>query len=292
MERSAVESKRVRCRGRAILTRVLNRLRTLQWTVEWVHPDGKRTMEKMWETQRISTAYDDHLRHLDTSRPKKRRKPDNKQKNLAASATFKSSSVPVHESAGGEQPNGSTATAGAGKRKREEEAANANREANGEDSSMAIAIDPGGLEAVQPSDSIPTSSDPPPVIEPVPSAHLNFYLHHPSLASRHPVLIPLPHDAKLETSLTNRIVLEFPTIYVLHSQPDGRLPEGYVSEEDFFAAAKKELIEEVAAEEISVGGVGGVVDEGKGHDLEDGEVDEGRLLDVLGKDLKGVTGSL
>lgn len=250
-------------------------------------------MDKIWETQRISTAYDDLLRHRDTSCPKKRRKHDKKHKDLAASTTSDLSSLPACDSKAEAQLNGSTTTASPGKRKREEDEANVNRNGREGDSNMHTATDSGDTEGVQTSASIPTLPDPPPVTEPAPSAHLNFYLHHPSLPSRHPVLIPLPHDAKLATSLTNRIVIEFPTIYVLHSQPDGRLPEGFVSEEEFFAAARKELIEEVAGgEEFVVGGIGGDVEEGKGDELEEGEVDEGHLLEVLGKDLKGVVGSL
>lgn len=266
--------------------------RTLQWTVEWVHPDGNKTMDKLWETQSISAAYDDHLRYLDRSHPKKRRKPDHKYKDPAASATFVSSSVPVHDCTVGEQPSGSTTTAPVGKRKREEHEARVNRNAEGENPNMAVAKDTGNSGANQNSASIPASSDASPATAPAPKVDFNFYLHHPSLPSRHPVLIPLPPDAKLATSLTNRLVLEFPTIYVLRGQPDGTLPKGLVSEEDYFASAKKELIEEMAGEKTSVGGFDGKFEERKAHDLEDGEVDQGRLLEVLGKDLKGIAGSL
>lgn len=269
-----------------------NRNRTLHWTVEWVHPDGKKTMDKLWETQCISTAYDDHLRHIDTSRPKKKRKPDYKHKDLAASATFVSSNVPVHNSTAGSQRNGSTTTASVGKRKHEEDEASVSRTAEGENPNMAIGTGLGESGGVQNSASMSAPSDDSAGTEPAPRAGFTFYLHHPSLPSRQPVLISLPPDAKLATSLTNRLVLEFPTIHVLHSQPDGKLPEGLWSEEDFFASAKKELVEEIAGEETSVGGYRENVDERKADVLEDGEVNEGRLLEVLGKDLKGIAGSL
>ena len=249
-------------------------------------------MDRLWETQRISSGYDDHLRYLDTSRPKKRRRPDQRHRDLATSAANDSSSVPAHESTAGAQPNEPTTTAYVGKRKREEDEANTNPTTMGEDMNMAIVTDPGDPGPIQHPAHIPMSTDAVPVTEPAPNVDLNFYLHHPSLPSRHPVLIPVPPDAKLATLLTNRIVLEFPTIYVLHDPPDGALPEGYVSEKDFFDAAKKELIEEVAVEETSVRGLGEKVEESNVLDVEDGEVDEGHLLEVLGKDLKGVVGSL
>ena len=287
MGRPAVKSKRARCCGNAVLIRVPNRTRRLQWTVEWVHPDGKRTLDRLLEIQRISTAYDDHLRHLHPDPTKKRFRPSDRHRDRVAWATAVSSSLPVHDSATQEQPIGSAPTASIGKRKREEDDADVSHDAESGNPTIPTAADPGDSSAVQQS-----ASDPPPAREPPPSANLSFYLHHPSLPSRRPVLIPLPPDAKLGTSLTNRIVVEFPTIYVMPSQPNGRLPEGFVSEEDFFAAAKKELVEEVADDVGSFGRIGGIVEEGQVNDIEEGEVDEGRLLDVLGKDLKGVAGSL
>ena len=121
---------------------------------------------------------------------------------------------------------------------------------------------------------------------PRPTPPLSFHLHHPSLPSSHPVLIPLPSDATLSTSLTNRLVLEFPTIYVLHQRPGDKLPEKFISEEDFFARAEKELEEELEEGEVRVEKVGEADDVGVNEE----NVDEKRLLEVLGKDLGGVTG--
>lgn len=147
------------------------------------------------------------------------------------------------------------------------------------------------LDQAQTSASTAAPPNPSPIVaHPEPTESLAFYLHHPSLPSRNPVLIPFSPDANLATSLSSRLVLEFPTIFALHLQPDGKLPDGFISEDDFFAKTKKGLIEEVAEGDLigeSIGSVG-VVGEG----LEDGEVDEGRLLEVLGKDLKGIAGSL
>ena len=123
---------------------------------------------------------------------------------------------------------------------------------------------------------------------PTRSTVVSFYLHHPSLPSPYPVLIPIQADATLSTILTNRLILEFPTIFVLHQQPDEKLPEGYISEADFFEGAKKESagIEELEEGEVKDGEEHGEVANGR---IED-KVDEKRLMEVLGKDLSFVKG--
>lgn len=139
----------------------------------------------------------------------------------------------------------------------------------------------------EPTSERPVSS----LTEPTPKATIAFYLHHPSLPSRHPVLIPISPAATLASALSNRLVLEFPTIYVLHQHHDEKLPERFVSEEEFFHMAKKGLIEELEEGEF-VNGEDEETQQAKEGFHEDGGVDERRLLEVLGKDLKGITGAL
>ncbi len=131
----------------------------------------------------------------------------------------------------------------------------------------------------------------PSLTEPPPKSNIAFYLHHPSLPSRHPVLIPLSPTETLATALTNRLVLEFPTIYVLHQHLDQNLPEGFISEKDFFDKAKKGLIEELEEGEVRIGDDGETQKAEEGN-YGDGKVDERRLLEVLGKDLNGIAGAL
>jgi len=124
-----------------------------------------------------------------------------------------------------------------------------------------------------------------------PQISVAFYLHHPSLPSKHPVLIQIPPDSILATALTNRLVLEFPTIYVLQRQLGDKLPEGFITEEDFFATAKKEVIKELVEGEHVNSGVNAPEDE-RGGGLEEGEVDQRRLVEVLGKDLRELTATV
>ena len=58
-----------------------------------------------------------------------------------------------------------------------------------------------------------------------------------------------------------------------------------------FAIARKELVEKVEQRELRDGDIEENGNPGHGG-LEDGEVDERRLLKVLGKDLKRTTGAL
>lgn len=153
-------------------------------------------------------------------------------------------------------------------------------------------VDSGPVE-VEPS-TLPESTSERPVLsltEPIPKVNKAFYLHHPSLPSRHPVLIPIPPTATLASALSNRLVLEFPTVYVLHQHPDEKLPEGLVSEDDFFHMAKKVLIEELEEGELRSGDYEGSEKTQEGIHR-DGEVDERRLIEVLGKDLKGIPSGL
>jgi len=125
---------------------------------------------------------------------------------------------------------------------------------------------------------------------PPPTPPLSFHLHHPSLPSRHPVLIPLPPSTNLAGALTNRLVLEYPTIYVLHQNPGEGLPEGFISDEEFFrmkvAGGKTGGIEVVEEE-----GSWGVGDGGGWRGVNgDGGVDERRLIEVLGRDFEGGAG--
>lgn len=136
---------------------------------------------------------------------------------------------------------------------------------------------------------VPAST--PTATQPAPPASVTFHLHHPSLPSKHPVLIPLSPDSILATSLTNRLVLEFPTIYVLPRQSNDKLPEGFISEEDFFATTKKGLIKELVEGDQLNSGMNALDDE-RGRGLEEGEVDQRRLLEVLGKDLKELTATV
>ena len=295
-----------------------HRKRKLHWTVEWINANGRKALGKCPEDEMIADAYATHLRTLEDHRPNKRRKGnisnsevpqlgipinhDTIQQREQPASNIEQDSFPgqakLDEKFESNQEDGETKIGASDEephmhmdkpkvisRAGELPASNNGNSRKGESESerpMTDCLDqPGSEPPISTSEISPQASLP----------TLKFYLHHPSLPSKMPVLIPLPSDATLATSLTNRVVLEFPTIYVLPQHQDRGLPDGFISEDDYFATAKKDLIEDAlelddADEELNV--CSGETRDG----LEEGEVHEGRLLEVLGKDLRAITAAL
>ena len=297
---------------------MIHRKRKLHWTVEWIEPDGRKALGKCPEDQVIADAYAAHLRTLDIHRPNKRREGN------ISNSEHSHLGIPIYQNTTQqrEQPASNIEQNRLAGQDRQDEKLERNqkdeniRTGASDDESDIVMDKPkvtsqaaewpasnngdpskGDSESErpltdcmdQPGPEPPTSASATP--RPTSTPSLKFYLHHPSLPSKDPVLIPLPSDATLATSLTNRLVLEFPTIYVLPQHEDRGLPDGFISEDDYFAAAKKDLIEDAPEVENTVENlnvVSGEIRDG----LEEGELHEGRLLEVLDKDLRAITAAL
>ena len=286
-----------------------HRKRKLHWTVEWIGPDGRKALGKCPEDQIIADAYATHLRTLATHQPTKRRKEKlSNSEDSRLDAPINHDAIEQRErqqdSPGQERLDEQL------ERTQEEE--ESKREPSNEESHMLMnepkvlpqsverpASDKdisshGERESERPStdhmDQL--GPEPPTYMSEIPrlisTPSLQFYLHHPSLPSKNTVLIPLSPDATLATSLTNRLVLEFPTIYVLSQHQGNGLPDGFISEDDYFAAAKKDLIEDATGVEGTVKDITDTSGETR-DGIEEGEMHEGRLLEVLAKDLKAIT---
>ena len=295
-----------------------HRKRKLHWTVEWIDPDGRKALGKCPDDQVIADAYAAHLRTLDIHRPNKRREKNaNDSENSPLGIPIYQNSIQQCEQPASnvEQDNLPGQDRLDEELKRNQREGEIKRGASGEESHILMdkpkvisqaAERPASNNSLsskgeseserpltdrmdQPGPEPPTSTSE--ISQPTSAPSLKFYLHHPSLPSKNPVLIALPSDATLATSLTNRLVLEFPTIYVLPQHQSGGLPDGFTSEDDYFAAAEKDLIEGALEVEDTVSDINVVSGETK-DGLEEGEVHEGRLLEVLGKDLRAITAAL
>ncbi|KAK2785980.1 hypothetical protein FQN53_007083 [Emmonsiellopsis sp. PD_33] len=119
-----------------------------------------------------------------------------------------------------------------------------------------------------------------------------FYLHRPHTPSRLPVLIPIPHPSTttITDALRERVVLEFPTFYVLPWTPDALPKNRFVLEEVY-------LRENAGKEDGEVEGEGGSEVDAEGESEADEDVlldsvDQGKVLEVLYKDLEAGGGGV
>ncbi|KAH0545552.1 hypothetical protein FGG08_000383 [Glutinoglossum americanum] len=86
-------------------------------------------------------------------------------------------------------------------------------------------VETAALTLTEPQRETETENNSPPV-------EYHFYLLRPRTPSPLRVLIPLSKTNTLSASLKDRVVLEFPTIYVL-SEPPSALPEGFILESQY-----------------------------------------------------------
>ncbi|KAL4756466.1 zinc finger HIT domain-containing protein [Aspergillus foveolatus] len=159
-----------------------------------------------------------------------------------------------------------------------------------------------------------TSELPSPSTEPpLPHRSVFFYIHRPRTATKRPVLAPVSPGMTLTSALQDRVVLEFPTIYVLQNPlmpgPDtscatesepgsfgkSASKQRFILEAEYLRARPDEAAAGAASAETAAN-----EDGGEGGQLEDTDqalfgvgavnipdVDEGKMLEVLEKDLLG-----
>ncbi|KAI9875769.1 MAG: hypothetical protein M1830_008015 [Pleopsidium flavum] len=237
----------------------------LSWTVEWVHEDGKKELGSCLETLPLVEAY---ARFIADKQPStKKRKLDGEQNPTPPPSTTTTIATA--------QPQPSA------------------RSTDEQQQQPPPQPPPPNSEPTSPPQTSPLPTAPPPT-QPIPASTtpaLNFYLHRPHTPTPDPVVIPLPSHSPLSTSLHNRIILEFPTIYTL-PYPPSSLPDGYILEDEFLGQASRE---EKEVEEL-LALVKGPVDLGAGMGYGEAEgdnvravgLDDRKLLDVLKRDLEGV----
>lgn len=102
-----------------------------------------------------------------------------------------------------------------------------------------------------------------------------FYLHQPLARSRTLALINLAPDSSLAAAVRGRVLLEFPTIYVL-SYPPSDLPAGYVCHGDRITTLQDD-------QDIQPS----VVDSGNHDSRPSMSLDPATIIETLQKDLAG-----
>ena len=244
-------------------TRWRNDLGCLEWTIEWVHANGKRQLSRTRDNLPVAEAYEAVL-HPRVYKKRKRKAED-------ATEEIPGKIVGPSQSRNVTLPDVKTEDFKNGK---ENDSHNQPSETPTDKPPETEESSETAMEKeVQANGTTPLAKEP----------TLSFYLHTPSLPSRHPVLAPLEADTNLSTALRNRLVLEYPTIYIFNQMPDEPLPDGYLTEQQYYDMSIKERFGDLDEGEI-------VEDVGNEGDLEDPaslvkKLDERKLLEVLEKDI-------
>jgi len=84
----------------------------------------------------------------------------------------------------------------------------------------------------------PTSSSGPPA----PARHFYLHLPHPAIPSSKPTLFPIAPSLTLSTTLRNRIVREYPTIYVLNQQTGDSPSARFTVQREIDAELEEEIM--------------------------------------------------
>ncbi|KAL8735092.1 MAG: hypothetical protein Q9181_002930 [Wetmoreana brouardii] len=225
-----------------------SRAKRIVWTIEWVHKNGNREIGRCPDQEPLDSAYAKIVASTTSQQATKAESHEGSRKRLRLSTEISRPAAQPKES----PPN------------------------------------PAAVEATQ-APSVQSSSitvSPPSVSsEQQPSPQLNFYLLLPCTPTSYRVLIPLSPKNTLLTALTDRFVLEFPTIYALKQTPD-KLPTGFMTEEEY--------VKGMAQEGHANHHLESLLDEGRDSEhhrlggMPKPDFNEGTLRDVLKKDLVSV----
>lgn len=241
-------------RAKTNLTAWSKTLKRLIWTVEWCFADGSKELGQCREDTSIQSHYE-ALARSKASRPAKRKggytnrgtKKKSRQTEQQQSTSCQAGSADENASPRVEENFDNVSI----KQEQTESTSVARDVTHFDESSLASQS----------------------------SAPLSFYLHTPSLPSAKKVVAPLVPEDTLSSCLKDRLVLEYPTIYIFDLVIGHPLPEGFMTEEEYFKTSRKALVAELEEGEI---------EEKKPMKDEEptlDQIDEKRLMEVLGKDL-------
>lgn len=215
-------------------TNLSKHVKCINWQVEWVKDDGSRILGKVLEKIPIGEAYaaliEEQRRANMTDAEKKqdkKRKADEIKRQAKKAKISPGSDLLIQRST----------------------------MQNPESSAWDQDVGP-DFEDAEPKSTLATDTEPAGLSsQNTYEAYLGFYfyLHRPYTPSSHPrVVIPLQSSESLSTLLRNRVVLEFPTIYVIPCSPTS-LPDNFMLEDDYLqknsAAFQYNMEENVDMEE-------------------------------------------
>ncbi|KAE8160979.1 hypothetical protein BDV40DRAFT_313444 [Aspergillus tamarii] len=245
-------------RNKANASKWLPKNKCLNWTVEWIAPNGERRNRLCLESSTLAEAYD---RSFPLSKDEREQKKKDQESKLGQVDVNSSEQLPdTHD------PTQSPAEATPQEAVPQETMLpNSESEAEPE-----IAPEISENQPTQSMDEITSHRD------------LYFYLHRPRTSTKQPVLVPLIPTATLTSALRGRTVLEFPTIYILSDSPDalssGQENAKFLLEKDYLRTQPQGEIESRETSETDG-------DQPAPGSVDISNLDERKVLEVLQKDL-------
>ncbi|KAL4949124.1 hypothetical protein BDW69DRAFT_203049 [Aspergillus filifer] len=269
---TVVKAPKGMSRAKANGSKWLHKQKCLQWTVEFITDDEKPTTKKVncGETMTIAECYD---RAFLLSKEEKELRSQKTPSNEIETGGNDKTLDPTQSAPETSTEPQTTETP-------QPEAHPTERSATGEQPSPT-----------DPSSELPSSLTPQCQSHSQSHREKTFYIHRPRTATKQPVLCPISPSTPLKIALSGRTVLEFPTIYALQTP----LPESSDAGSD---SGRKYLLEteylrthtggDKAAENAAEDN--GSEDNDEEDPEAEGEgdipdVDEGKMLEVLQKDL-------
>lgn len=262
--------------------------------MEWITSDGQKTRRNFLETSTIAKTYDQIYPPPKEEKQTRNATTDNKGQGDSAQSTDAVPSATVATDIGKQSQQ---AQGDALERPSEQQTGQKiDHNSNELNASAPTPADAGTSQT--PTAEISQAEAGPqnqlqPSLPPAGYRDVYFYLHRPRTATKQTILIPLHPSNTFNTSLRDRLILEFPTIYVLPQSPGDLSQLGKEKEEEITKC--QFLLEEdylriygPPPEEGSKSSEGdseeeGTVNESAMTGLPD--VDENKVLEVLQQDL-------
>lgn len=259
-----------------------SRSKRIRWMVEWIHGDGSKRLSHMIENEPIANGYRAMVEPKEP-RPSKKRK-------LPSESEGTDQAVPQIKTLQKDQPHQAAGTvAEVAKLEGQNPAAEhtAKQEQNLAPDPAVNEVEDAKVDTVMPKpDMDPEIREDQTVEKPPDSlAGLHFYLLMAQTPGKHTVLIPVSPQITLADAIRGRVILEFPTIYVLSQGPE-ELPEPFILESTYLKISKEtqEEVQEFFGSMDSLETTsGGKVDD----DLEkrQPDLDPRQVLDTLAKEI-------
>lgn len=262
-------------RQKTNLTRVTHK-GNVMWTVEWIEGDGRKSVDdESSEGRQVKELWGEVMaKRLNAEKGKKRKREAEKQAVQPKAAEVTEQQIQGDTAAHQDQQCAvaSSETHKHDQTSTEQLETESTHKVGQHDRDQPDTTNPAENQTIQPTENTD---------DPEPTTPECFYLLKPFTASKSTVLIPIDAMQTLTECLKSRVVLEYPTLYVLPNPPDD-LPACFQLEEDYTKLQKAEQAEVEGLMQETNESTGGALTASR---EEEKPLDANSILDMLKRDV-------